>query len=38
MINGVILKKLQLLHETIAELRSLGEVTEEQLTADWLIL
>ena len=38
MINGVILKKLQVLDETISELRSLGSITEEQLTGNWLIL
>lgn len=38
MINGVILKKLQVLDETLMELRSLGVVTEKQLTEDWMIL
>lgn len=35
MINGVIIQKLQSLDETMAELRSLGSVTVEQLSSDW---
>jgi uncharacterized protein YutE (UPF0331/DUF86 family) len=35
MINGVIIQKLQSLDETMAELRSLGTVTIEQLGSDW---
>lgn len=37
-INGVILRKLQVLDETIGELRSLGTITEEQLTKNWLTM
>jgi uncharacterized protein YutE (UPF0331/DUF86 family) len=34
--NGVVLKKLEALDETLAELRSLGAVTAAQLDEDWL--
>lgn len=37
-INSVILRKLQVLDETIGELRSLGTITEEQLTKNWLTM
>ncbi len=37
-INGVILRKLQVLDEIIGELRSLGTITEEQLTKNWLTM
>ena len=33
--NGVILGKLQALDETLAELRSLGQVSEDMVRADW---
>ena len=33
--NGVLIDKLQSLDKTLAELRSLGEVTEKQLDDDW---
>ena len=36
MVNGIILKKLHVLDETLAELRSLGPVTAEGLADDWL--
>jgi uncharacterized protein YutE (UPF0331/DUF86 family) len=36
--NGVILQKLQALDQTLAELRSLGEVTVEALEEDWRVL
>jgi uncharacterized protein YutE (UPF0331/DUF86 family) len=35
MINGVIVQKLQTLDGVLLELRSLGEVSTEQLTRDW---
>lgn len=35
MINGVIMQKLQVLDEVLSELRSLGDVTVEQLNNDW---
>lgn len=35
-INGVVLQKLQALDEALTELRSLGQVSVEQLDADWL--
>ncbi|MBM4144526.1 MAG: DUF86 domain-containing protein [Lentisphaerae bacterium] len=35
MMNGVIVSKLQSLEETLGELRSLGEITTEQLTREW---
>jgi uncharacterized protein YutE (UPF0331/DUF86 family) len=35
MINGVIIQKLQTLDEVLLELRSLGQVTVDQLHADW---
>lgn len=35
MINGVIVQKLHTLDEVLAELRSLGEVSEERLESDW---
>lgn len=35
MINGVVLGKLQALDETLAELRSLGKVTADQLNRQW---
>lgn len=35
MINGTILQKLQVLDETLLELRSLGHITHRQLRADW---
>jgi uncharacterized protein YutE (UPF0331/DUF86 family) len=35
MINGVIVQKLQTLDGVLLELRSLGEVTTEQLNRDW---
>ncbi|MEW6718384.1 MAG: DUF86 domain-containing protein [Chloroflexota bacterium] len=34
-INNVIIKKLQALDEVVLELRSLGQVTVEQLDKDW---
>ncbi len=37
MISGVILRKFQLLDETLTELRSLGELTTDQLNEDWHI-
>lgn len=37
MLNGVIAKKLQVLDETLAELRSLGQVEAGQLRQDWRI-
>ena len=33
--NGVLIEKLQSLDKTLAELRSLGEVTEKQIDDDW---
>jgi uncharacterized protein YutE (UPF0331/DUF86 family) len=33
--NGVLIDKLQSLDKTLAELRSLGEVTNKQLDDDW---
>lgn len=38
MISGVVLRKLQVLDETLHELRSLGTITAEDLTQDWLKL
>ncbi|MHB8765034.1 MAG: type VII toxin-antitoxin system HepT family RNase toxin, partial [Deferrisomatales bacterium] len=35
MLNGVIGEKLQTLDQVLSELKSLGEVTAEQLTSDW---
>jgi uncharacterized protein YutE (UPF0331/DUF86 family) len=35
MINGVMVQKLQTLDEVLLELRSLGQVTTEQLQQDW---
>ena len=35
MINGVILQKLQSLDQVLAELRSLGPVSVDQLRGDW---
>ena len=35
MINGVIAQKLQTLDEVLLELRSLGQITADQLHADW---
>jgi uncharacterized protein YutE (UPF0331/DUF86 family) len=35
MINGVILRKLQSLDETLTELRSLGQINVAQLNHDW---
>ena len=35
MINGVTVQKLQTLDEVLLELRSLGQVTTEQLQQDW---
>jgi uncharacterized protein YutE (UPF0331/DUF86 family) len=36
--NGVILRKLQALDQSLAELRSLGEVTVQALEEDWRVL
>lgn len=36
MINGVIVQRLQTLDGVLLELRTLGEVTAEQLNRDWL--
>lgn len=36
MINGVIAQKLQSLDEVLAELRSLGQITAQQLDQDWI--
>lgn len=35
MVNGVIGEKLQTLDQVLSELKSLGQVTAEQLTYDW---
>jgi uncharacterized protein YutE (UPF0331/DUF86 family) len=37
MINGILYTKLQTIDEILLELRSLGQVTEEQLRQDWRI-
>lgn len=35
MINGVIAQKMQTLDEVLTELRSLGQISVEQLDIDW---
>ncbi len=37
MINGVILHKLEALDDVLNELRSLGQITDTQLSEDWMI-